>query len=404
VKPAVEKPAAEPAADLKIKPARATKRYSADVGKTFATVKGLNPSYTLSGKELYVRAVVTSSRPHPDPSYKDQREQAWTQPVGWERWLAKAPAGASGQESNPVGAQGKVGNRTAPTTVDRLEIDKPGIYENYRVDGRWGMGNRVKITADNVTLRDCEIFNCAGNGVGVFGKNTLIENCRIHHCLRGTFQEQQDAHGITGRWNNVTIRNCEIFRVSGDAVQFDPDRKSTGNVLIENCTFWTSPLEEDAAGFNKGERPGENGIDTKTPADGERCLMTVRNCYFHGWKQPGQVSNLAALNLKENVLAKVEHCVLRDNEIAFRLRGPGKRGGANVQIKDCAVYDAAVGVRVEDKAENLKIDGLGFGRGVARKYHVLGTTPGAGYENRGEHEAPAPESLLKRGFASPRPK
>ncbi len=79
----------QPAVDAEGKPIRATKRYSADVGKTFATVKGLDPSYKLTGKELYVRAIVNSSRAHPDPSYKDQKEQAWTQPVGWERWLEK---------------------------------------------------------------------------------------------------------------------------------------------------------------------------------------------------------------------------------------------------------------------------------------------------------------------------
>jgi len=81
--------AVQPAVDKDGKPIRATKRYSADVGKVFATVKGINPAYTLTGKELYVRAVVTSSRAHPDPSFKGQMEQAWTQPVGWEKRLEK---------------------------------------------------------------------------------------------------------------------------------------------------------------------------------------------------------------------------------------------------------------------------------------------------------------------------
>jgi len=297
-----------------------------------------------------------------------------------------------------VGVQGKVGCLKNPKQVARLEINKPGVYENYLVDGQWGTGNRVKITADNVTLRNCEIFNCGGNGVGVFAKNTVIENCKIHHCLKGSFTEQADAHGITGFWSNTTIRNCDIGLVSGDAVQLDPDRRSTGRVIIEDCTFWTGPLPADAAGFKKGERPGENGIDTKTPARGERCVMLVRNCYFHGWNQPGPISNMAALNLKENVLVKVENCVLRDNEIAFRVRGPGQRGGANVEIKNCAIYDCPVGVRVEDRAENLKIDRLGFGPGVMRKYHIIQKQPGPGYENRGEYAAPAVESLLKQGF------
>jgi hypothetical protein len=302
------------------------------------------------------------------------------------------------QDAKPVGVQGKVGALKDPKKVERLEIKKSGVYENYLVDGNWGTGNRVKISADNVTLRNCEIFNCGGNGVGVFAKNILIENCRIHHCLKSTFQEQHDAHGITGFWHNLTIRNCEIYYTSGDAVQFDPDRKSTGQVVIEDCTFWTGPLPADAAGFKKGERPGENAIDTKTPPKGERCTMIVRNCYFHGWNQPGQIGNMAALNLKENVHVKVEHCVLRDNEIAFRVRGPGKKGGANVEIKDCAIYDCAVGVRVEDKAENLKIDRLGIGKGVSKKYHIVNSKTGPGYENRGEYTPPALEMLLKEGF------
>lgn len=298
------------------------------------------------------------------------------------------------QNAAPVGVQGHVGCLKDPKKVNRLEITRPGVYENYLVDGKWGTGNRVKITADDVTLRNCEVFDCGGNGVGVFGKNITIENCKIHHCLKGTFKEQDDAHGITGRWWNIAIRNCEISHTSGDAVQFDPDRKSEGKVTIENCTFWTGPLAEDKAGFKKGERPGENAIDTKTPAKGQRCQLVVRHCYFHGWNQPAQISNMAALNLKENVHARIEHCALRDNEIAFRVRGPGQRGGANVEIDNCVVYDTAVGVRVEDKAENLKINKLGFGKGVQRKYHILAGKPGKGYDNRGEYEAPTLETFL----------
>jgi hypothetical protein len=66
------------------KPFRTTRRYSHDVGKVFATVEGPTPTYQLTGKELYVRAVVNSSEAPNDPVFKDQRQQAWTQPVGWE--------------------------------------------------------------------------------------------------------------------------------------------------------------------------------------------------------------------------------------------------------------------------------------------------------------------------------
>jgi len=81
---------AKPRIDDKGKPVAATYEYSDDVGKILATVKGNSPSYRLTGKELYVRAVVTSSEHHTDPSFDHQHQQAWTQPVGWRERLAKA--------------------------------------------------------------------------------------------------------------------------------------------------------------------------------------------------------------------------------------------------------------------------------------------------------------------------
>ena len=54
------------------------------VGKTFASVTGTTATYKLTGDELYVRAVINSSRPPAVPSYENQVAQAWTQPVGWK--------------------------------------------------------------------------------------------------------------------------------------------------------------------------------------------------------------------------------------------------------------------------------------------------------------------------------
>ena len=42
---------------------------------------GSPASYTFRGDELYVRAVVVSSRPHPDPYAEGDFETAWLQPV-----------------------------------------------------------------------------------------------------------------------------------------------------------------------------------------------------------------------------------------------------------------------------------------------------------------------------------
>ena len=54
-------------------------------GEILDTVGGLTPSYQMKGDELFVRAVVTSSRDHPNPSFRAQHEQAWSQPVGWRK-------------------------------------------------------------------------------------------------------------------------------------------------------------------------------------------------------------------------------------------------------------------------------------------------------------------------------
>jgi hypothetical protein len=280
-------------------------------------------------------------------------------------------------------------------------ITEPGFYENLIVDGGGASGNLVKITARNVTLRNCEIRNGAGNGVGVFASPVVIENCRIHHMLSGTYRDQHDAHGITGRWGDVVIRNCDIGYTSGDSIQFDPDRASAGKVVIEGCRLWTGPLDVDSAGFKAGERPGENGVDTKTRADGPRCELIIRNCHVHGWNQPSQIANCAALNLKENVDAVVTNCVFSDNEIALRVRGPGSRGGAHVTIADCAIYDCGVGIRAEDEIEQLTVDRLGFGGNVPQKIRFAGGKPPGGGPRLGDLAVPDLKTLLREGFPKP---
>jgi hypothetical protein len=70
-----------------------TQEYSKDVGRVLATVEGTKAGYDLNGRELYVRAVVTSSEAPEFPSMPDQKAQAWTQPVGWKKWVDFRPLG-----------------------------------------------------------------------------------------------------------------------------------------------------------------------------------------------------------------------------------------------------------------------------------------------------------------------
>lgn len=69
--------------DAEGKPVVGTLDYSADVGKVFATKNGRSVSYQLTGKELYVRATITSDQIPDNPSSESPFKKAWTQPVGW---------------------------------------------------------------------------------------------------------------------------------------------------------------------------------------------------------------------------------------------------------------------------------------------------------------------------------
>jgi hypothetical protein len=73
------------ATDKDGKPLRVTQRYADAIGRTLATTKGTRATYTLTGTELYVRAVVTTNQPS---KRADLPIQAWTQPVGWEKRVA----------------------------------------------------------------------------------------------------------------------------------------------------------------------------------------------------------------------------------------------------------------------------------------------------------------------------
>lgn len=51
------------------------------IGEVFATIEGDSVTYHLPEDALFMRAVVTSSKNHPNPSYQGQKEKAWVQPI-----------------------------------------------------------------------------------------------------------------------------------------------------------------------------------------------------------------------------------------------------------------------------------------------------------------------------------
>jgi hypothetical protein len=58
-----------------------TRSYSAAVGEVLKTVTGPTARYEFTGEEIYVRARITSSALHPNPSEEGEFQRAWVQPV-----------------------------------------------------------------------------------------------------------------------------------------------------------------------------------------------------------------------------------------------------------------------------------------------------------------------------------
>jgi hypothetical protein len=73
--------ASEPQRDENGNPLEVTRVYADAIGQVVAESSSLTPSYQLTGNELYVRAKVISSKPHPNPYQKGDVEVAWTQPL-----------------------------------------------------------------------------------------------------------------------------------------------------------------------------------------------------------------------------------------------------------------------------------------------------------------------------------
>jgi hypothetical protein len=74
-------PTSEAVVDEKGKPVRTTRRYSNDIGRVLESTTGTKAQYTFDDDDLYVRARVTSTKKHPNPSAPGEYERAWCQPV-----------------------------------------------------------------------------------------------------------------------------------------------------------------------------------------------------------------------------------------------------------------------------------------------------------------------------------
>ncbi len=74
-------PKSQPVLDKNGKELPVTRIYSNEIGAVLKTTTGPTATYSFAGDELYVRARITSSKAHPNPSTVGESQRAWTQPV-----------------------------------------------------------------------------------------------------------------------------------------------------------------------------------------------------------------------------------------------------------------------------------------------------------------------------------
>ena len=171
---------------------------------------------------------------------------------------------------------------------------------------------------------------------------------------------------------DLQIIETDIHTFSGDGLQLDPDREEPGwdNVRVERSSIWLEPLTEDTNGFLAGQVPGENAVDTKTIAGGERANLTIEDSELWGFRDGVDFSNQAALLFKENVNAIVRRTHIHGSEIGLRVRGPSdtRPEGAHVRVVSSVIDDVDVGVRFEDDITRLQLWHITFGSNIGEMF------------------------------------
>jgi hypothetical protein len=248
------------------------------------------------------------------------------------------------------------------------------IVDGLVFDGQYAPTDIVKLSsgANHFVLRNAEVRRSGRDCIDMNGPaDVTIERTSIHHCLWWN-GARQDAHAIAaGPVQRLTLRELDVHTFSGDGLQLDPGRSLPGwnDVVVERSTFRLAPLSATENGFPAGLVPGENAVDTKTNPEAPRARLTITDTVAEGFG-PGLIANMAAFNLKENVEVTVDRVTVSLSEIAFRVRGPGARGGARVDIRNAVIHHVVTGVRYEDDIEKIAVAHTTFGRNITRPFEA----------------------------------
>ena len=228
--------------------------------------------------------------------------------------------------------------------------------------------------ADHLELVDVEVRRSDRDCVDLRTTRTvLIEASYIHHCVAGEGGVQSDAHGVTGdSVFQLTLRDTEIYMVSGDSLQLSPPRMPWDEVLVEGCLLWNAPLDEATSSLPQGAAIGENAVDTKVGAEGNGSgqppRLRIVDTVARGWR--GAITNQAAFNLKEEVDVVLDRVSINDSEIAFRLRAP-----AAVRAQNAVLWDVDTAYRLEDGLAGAALLSSTLGDGVGLAFQDAGGAP-----------------------------
>ncbi len=259
--------------------------------------------------------------------------------------------------------------------IDGDHIEIHGIVFN----GLYGAAPVADINGSHLLIDGCEFKNSSRDvmTIGDVGDIT-IRNSSLHHGLSWYKKTGKEPHGIsTDGVRGLTIRNCDIYQITGDAIQISPSRRDWDNVRIEDCRLWVAPLsatEVKASGLPAravGMILAENAIDTKARKtdDPGRHNIRLKNITARGFRSD-RIKNAAAFNIKNPVTARLDGLIVFDSEIAFRLRAP-----ARVTVTNSLVYDCDVGVRYEGRPKQLYLYNNTFGLGLKQALKAVGGPP-----------------------------
>jgi len=166
-----------PVLDKEGKPVRTTRIYSKDIGEVLEVAQGNCATYKFQGDEIYVRARITSSEKHPNPSELEDFKMAWVQPV----LLKKGKQ----LEAKPITCEG-----TYPHHLQGFDLDDKGIYWSFTTQ-------LVKTDLEGKLLKKIPVPNHHGD--------LCVQNGRVYVAVNlGRFN---DAKGNADSW--VYVYNAD---------------------------------------------------------------------------------------------------------------------------------------------------------------------------------------------------